>query len=162
MCISGSLIIYKIDWGKFGGVVGNDYLCYITMTPHMIENAVKKYFKDKLYSVSGCGFDITYKINVNTKLVETVSGATIKQIDLNVRVIKCTGLQYHNTTGNIFNVTRRSSYTYKDVKSIVRDDLNIWFGAIFSTCFYRTANNKDIYTRLCEGVEIGLNRFTYK
>jgi len=128
----------------------------------MIENAVKKYFKDKLYSASGYGLNITYKVNVNTRLVKTVSGVIIKHIDLNVKIVKCKGLQYHNTTGNIFDVARRSSYTYKDVKSIVMEDLNIWFGAIFSTCFYRAANNKDIYTRLCEGVEIGLNKFTYK
>ena len=123
----------------------------------MIENVVKKYFKDKLYSASGYELNITYKVNVNTRLVKTVSGATIKQIDLNVRVIKCRGLQYHNTTGNIFDVARRSNDTYKDVKEIIRDDLNRWFGVMFSTYFYR-----DVSTRLCEGVEIGLNRFTYK
>jgi hypothetical protein len=141
----------------FGGVGGNDYLCYITMTPHMIENAVKKYFKDKLYSVSGCGFDITYKVNVNTRLVKTVSGVIIKHIDLNVRVVKCTSVYYHNTTGNIFDVTRRRNYDYSEIRMVVREDLNRWFGKIFTTYFYR-----DISTRLCEGVEIGLNKFTYK
>jgi hypothetical protein len=123
----------------------------------MIEKIVKKYFKDKLYSASGYGIDITYKVNVNTRLVKVVSGATIKQIDLNVRVIKCRGLQYHNTTGNIFDVVRRSNDTYKDVKEIVREDLNDGFGVMFSTYFYG-----EVSTRLCEGVEIGLNRFTYK
>jgi len=123
----------------------------------MIENAVKKYFKDKLYSTSGCGFAITYKVNVNTKLVKTVSGDTIKQIDLNVKIVKCTSVYHYNTTGNIFDVTRRSNSDYSEVRMLVRQDLNRWFGTIFSTCFYRSCP-----TRLCDGVEIWLNKFTYK
>ena len=123
----------------------------------MIEKAVEKYFKDNLYTASGYGFNITYKVNVNTKLVKTVSGFTYKRIDLNVKIVKCTSLQHHNTTGNIFNVCRRSSCAYKDVKMVVREDLNKWFGTIFSTCFYRSNP-----TRLCEGVDIWLNKFTYK
>ena len=123
----------------------------------MIEKAVEKYFKDNLYTASGCGFTITYKVNVNTKFVKTVSGATIKQIDLNVKIVKCTSLQHHNTTGNIFNVCRRSNWAYREVKMVVREDLNRWFGTIFSTCFYSSCP-----TRLCEGVEIWLNKFTYK
>jgi len=123
----------------------------------MIENAVKKYFKDKLYSTSGCGFAITYKVNVNTKLVKTVSGATIKHIDLNVKIVKCTSVYHYNTTGNIFDVCRRNKYVYNDVRLVIREDLNRWFGTIFSTCFYKSCP-----TRLCEGVQIGLNKFTYK
>lgn len=123
----------------------------------MIENAVKKYFKDKVYNASGCGFTITYKVNVNTKLVKTVGGLTRKQIDLNVKIVKCTSNYHHNTTGNIFNVCRRSSWAYRDVRMVVREDLNRWFGNIFSTCFYR-----NYPTRLCDGVEIWLNKFTYK
>lgn len=123
----------------------------------MIEKAVEKYFKDKLYTVKGYGLELTYKVNVNTKLVKTVSGATIKHIDLNVRIVKCTSVYYHNTTGNIFDVIRRRDSDYSEVRMVVREDLNRWFGKIFSTYFYR-----DVSTRLCEGVEIGLNRFTYK
>jgi uncharacterized protein YycO len=123
----------------------------------MIEKAVEKYFKDKLFSTSGYGFTITYKVNVNTKLVETVSGGTRKHIDLNVRIVKCTSVYRYNTTGNIFEVGRRYKNDYSEVRLLVREDLNKLFGKIFSTCFYR-----DYPTRLCEGVEIGLNRFTYK
>ena len=125
----------------------------------MIENVVKKYFKDKLYTVSGCGFTITYKVNVNTKIINTVSGVSIKHIDLNVKIVKCNNIYTYNpnTTGNIFNGSRRGNWMYNDVRMVVREDLNRWFGKVFSTYFYR-----DVSTRLCEGVEIGLNKFTYK
>jgi UTP-glucose-1-phosphate uridylyltransferase len=123
----------------------------------MIENAVKKYFKDNVYIVKGYGLELTYKINVNIKPIKTVSGATIKHIDLNVKIVKCTSVYHYNTTGNIFDVCRRNKYVYNDVRMVIREDLNKWFGTIFSTCFYKSCT-----TRLCEGVEIGLNKFTYK
>ena len=123
----------------------------------MIEKAIEKYFKDKLYTVKGYGLELTYKINVNIKPIKTVSGATIKHIDLNVKIVKCTSVYHYNTTGNIFDVCRRNKYVYNDVRLVIREDLNRWFGTIFSTCFYKSCP-----TRLCEGVEIGLNKFTYK
>ena len=140
-------------------VMGNAYLCMKQMGNTMIENAIKKYFKGKEYTVSGCGFNITYKVNVNTRVIKMVSGYTFKQIDLNVKIVKCSGGYTYNpnSTGNIFNGCRRSNWMYNDVRMVVREDLNRWFGKVFSIYFYR-----DVSTRLCDGVEIGLNKFTYK
>ena len=141
-------------------VMGNDYLCMKQKGNTMIENVIKKYFKGKEYIASGCGFNITYKVNVNIRVIKKVSGRTVKQIDWNVKIVKCSGGYTYNTpntTGNIFHTCRRSNWMYNDVRMVVREDLNRWFGKIFSTYFYR-----NISTRLCDGVEIGLNKFTYK
>jgi len=125
--------------------------------PYMIENVVKKYFKGKTYDAIGCGFTITYKVNVNTREVKTVAGHSFKCIDLNIKIINCSNAYNPNSMGNIFHTYRRSNWMYNDVRMVVREDLNRWFGCIFSTYFYR-----DVSTRLCDNVNIKLNKFTYK
>ena len=150
MWISGSI---KINGGKFGGMGNNDYLCYTTMTRNMIENVVKKYFKDKIHTIKAMGYIVSYKINVNVRQQKNMLG-TINRIDLNVKIVSCK-MAYNSS--NVFGDRRRSTYIYNDIREVVREDLNTWFGKVFSTYFYRNC-----YTRLCNNVNIGLNKFTYK
>ena len=128
----------------------------------MIENVIKKHLKNKTHVVEGMGMLITYKVNVNVKKRFNSYGDQTTYLDLNIKIIDCRRRSYYGNTPyveyNIFQSGGRArKWDYNDCRSVVRNDMNLWFAPMFSTYFYR-----DIYTRLCPNTEIKINTFSFK
>jgi len=122
----------------------------------MIEQAVKKYFKNKIL-VSYCN-DMFIRFRVTVKVVACGSG---KRIDLNVKMLECRRIFESGVSRiNLSEKPRhwKSNRDYLQMRESVIEYLNATFSHVFSTYLYTSK----YYRNICPNVRIGIKTFKYK
>lgn len=122
----------------------------------MIEQVVKKYFKNKILVSNYNDMFIRFRVTV-----KVVACGSEKRIDLNVKMLECRRIFENGVSRiNLSDTPRhwKSNRDYLKMRESVIEYLNATFSHVFSTHLYMAT----YYGNICPNVRIGIKTFKYK